>query len=319
MHLAFLTPIASLAVLLAGIPLAAWLLLGRRDALARRVLSLPTPLRSSRFGPAIAIAVAAALIGIAAAQPVIQHKTTHRERTDAEAWILFDTSLSMAASTGPHAPDRLERARRFALALRARLQSIPVGVASLTDRVLPNLFPTPDEGAFAADVQRAVGVDSPPPQRFYSNRATSLDALSSFVTAAYFRPRSRYRAVIVLTDGESLPVSRSLAATLRRPPGVHVVFVHIWKPDDRIYPTTVPDPNYRPDPGSGAFLQRVASGLHGTAVSEGDVGGAAAAARAALGAGPITKVSETARVALMPWVTLAAFVPLGFLLWRRNL
>ena len=50
MHLAFLTPLASLAVLLAGIPLAAWLLVVRRDSVARRVLSLRTPLRSSRLG-----------------------------------------------------------------------------------------------------------------------------------------------------------------------------------------------------------------------------------------------------------------------------
>ena len=319
MHLAFLTPLAALAVLLAAIPLGAWLLLVKRDAVARRVLSLPSPLRRSRFGPAVAIAAAAALIGIAAAQPVIQHKTTHRERTDAEAWIVFDISLSMAASPGPHAPDRLERARRFALALRPRLQSIPVGAASLTDRVLPHLFPTPDEGAFAGDVQRAIGIDSPPPQRFYSTRATSFDALTSFVTSAYFRPQTQYRAVIVLTDGESLPVSPTLAVTLRKPPGVHVVFVHVWNAQDRIYPTSVADPNYRPDPGSAAFLQRVAATLHGTAVSEGDVGRAAAAARAALGAGPIKKVSETARVALMPWVTLAALAPLAFLLWRRNL
>ena len=319
MHLAFLTPLASLAVLLAAIPLAAWLLVVRRDSVARRVLSLRTPLRSSRLGPAVAIAVAAALIGIAAAQPVIQHKTTHRERTDAEAWVVFDISLSMAASQGPHAPDRLERARRFALALRPRLQSIPIGVASLTDRVLPHLFPTPDESAFAGDVKRAIGVDSPPPQRFYANRATALDALTSFVTAAYFRPQTQYRAVIVLTDGESLPVSPTVAVMLRKPPGVHVIFVHVSNPADRIYTTTVPDPNYRPDPASGAFLQRVAAVLHGTSVSEGDVSGAAAAARAALGAGPIKNVSETARVALMPWVTLAAFAPLAFLLWRRNL
>jgi len=319
MHLAFLTPLASLAVLLAGIPLSAWLLLEKRDAVARRVLSLQAPLRSSRLGPAAAIAATAALIGIAAAQPVIQHKTTHRERTDAEAWIVFDISLSMAASQGPHAPDRLERARRFALALRARLPAIPVGVASLTDRVLPNLFPTPDEAAFADDVQRAIGVDSPPPQRFYANRATSFDALTSFVSAAYFRPQTQYRAVIVLTDGESLPVSPTLAVTLRKPPAVHVIFVHVWNAADRIYTTTVPDPNYRPDPNSGAFLQRVASGLHGTAVPESDVSGAATAAREALGAGPIRKVTETARVALMPWVTLAAFAPLAFLLWRRNL
>jgi hypothetical protein len=29
-------------------------------------------------------------------------------------------------------------------------------------------------------------------------------------------------------------------------------------------------------------------------------------------------VNETARVALMPYVTVAAFLPLAFLLWRRN-
>lgn len=319
MHLAFLTPLAALAVLVALVPLGAWFFLVRRDAVARRALSLPAPLRASRLGPALAIAVAAALIGTAAAQPVIQHKTSHRERTDAEAWVVFDISLSMAASPGPRAPDRLERARRFALALRPRIAAIPVGVASLTDRVLPHLFPTPDESAFGGDVQRAIAVDSPPPQRFYANRATSLDALGSFATAAFFRPQAQYRAVIVLTDGESLPVSPTLAVTLRKPPGVRVVFVHVWRSDDRIYPTSVPDPNYRPDPGSRAFLDKTAANLHAKVVSENDVAGAAAAAREALGSGPITKVSETARVALMPWVTLAAFVPLGFLLWRRNL
>jgi len=318
-HLAFLTPLAALAVLLAAIPLGAWLFLVRRDAHARRALSLPTPARVSRLGPALGIFVAAALIGVAAAQPVIQHRQTHRERTDAEAWIVFDISLSMAASPAPHAADRLERARRFALALRPRLPAIPVGVASLTDRVLPHLFPTSDERAFAGDVLRAIEVDRPPPQRFYAERATSLDALASFVTAAYFRPKTRYRAMIVLTDGESLPVSPSLAQRLRKPPGVQVVFVHVSRSDDRIYPTSVADPNYHPDPKSGAFLERVAASLHGKAVSENDVAGAAAAAREALGAGPIKKVSETARVALMPWVTLAAFVPLAFLLWRRNL
>jgi hypothetical protein len=319
MHLAFLTPLAALAVLLALVPLAAWFVLVRRDARVRHALSLPAPLRESRLGPAVAIAVAAALIGIAAAQPVIQHKTSHRERTDAEAWIVFDVSLSMAASPSPRAPDRLARARRFALALRPRLGAVPVGVASLTDRVLPHLFPTADESAFAGDVQRAIAVDSPPPQRFYANRATSLDALSSFVSAAYFRPRTQYRSVIVLTDGESLPVSSTLGTALAKPPGVQVVFVHIWRADDRLYPTSVADPNYRPDPGSRAFLEKTASSLHARVVSGDDVAGAAAAARAGLGEGPIKKVTETARIALMPWVTLAAFLPLGFLLWRRNL
>ena len=149
--------------------------------------------------------------------------------------------------------------------------------------------------------------------------ATELNALSEFTSAAYFRPESQYRALVVLTDGESQPIRHSLAASLRKGPGVHVVFVHVWRDDERIYPTSEPDPNYRPDPESDAALQRAAVALRGTSVSENDVSGAAAATRQALGNGPVTSVRETARVALMPWVTLAAFVPLGFLLWRRNL
>ena len=107
-----------------------------------------------RLLPAAAIVATAALIAVAAAQPVIQHSTTRHERTDAEAYVVFDISRSMAASPAPRAPDRLARARAFALALRPRLASIPVGVASFTDRVLPHLFPTTDEGAFAAVVRQ---------------------------------------------------------------------------------------------------------------------------------------------------------------------
>ena len=90
MHVAFLTPLAALAVLLALPPLCAWLFLVRRDAVARRLLSLPAPLRSSRLGPAFAIVVAAALIGIAAAQPVIQQlKRTICDRRRYAAVVRF--------------------------------------------------------------------------------------------------------------------------------------------------------------------------------------------------------------------------------------
>jgi len=318
-HLGFLTPFAALAILLAAIPLAAWLALSRRDERARRRLSLPAPLRLSRLGPALAIAATAALIGVAAAQPVIQHSTSLHERTDAEGYIVFDISRSMAAAPGPHGVDRMERAKAFARRLRPRLATIPVGVASFTDRVLPHLFPTADEAAFGDVVERAIGVEQPPPQRFYADRATSLDALGEFETAAYFRPTVRNRVVVVITDGESLPVGPALASTLRKPPAIHVVFVHVWRADDRIYPTSNPDPNYRPDPESRAVLERTAASLGGKVFSASDVGGAAAAARAALGSGPVRSVDETARVALMPYVTVAAFLPLAFLLWRRNL
>jgi hypothetical protein len=318
-QLAFLTPTAALSIVLAAIPLAAWLVWSRRDDHARRSLHLPAPLHRVRLLPAAAIVATVALIAVAAAQPVIQHSTTRHERTDAEAYVVFDISRSMAASPAPRAPDRLARARAFALALRPRLASIPVGVASFTDRVLPHLFPTTDEGAFAAVVRQAVLVEQPPPSRFYAGRATELNTLAQFTTAAYFRPQARYRALIVLTDGESQPIAPSLADSLRRAPGIHVVFVHVWRDDDRIFPTSIPDPNYRPDPNSRAMLDRAATTLGATTVSASGIGAAAAATRDALGRGTVRPVSDTARVALMPYVTLAAFLPLGFLLWRRNL
>ena len=319
LNLAFLTPLAALAVLLAAIPLGAYLAWWRRDERARALLRLPLPEWWSRLAPAVAITVAAALLGIAAAQPVIQHSSTRHQRTDAEAWVVFDISRSMAASPEPDAPDRLARARAFAVALRPRLANVPVGVASLTDRVLPHLFPTADISAFDSVVRDAINVEVPPPSRFYAGRATELNALSQFTSAAYFRPESQYRVLVVLTDGESQPVRPALASALRKGPGVRVVFVHVWRDDERIYPTSEPDPNYRPDPESEAALQRAAEALRGSVVSEHDVSSAASAARKALGNGPVTSVRETARVALMPWVTLAAFVPLGFMLWRRNL
>ena len=318
MHLAFLTPWSALAALLGVVPLAACAALGRRDAAVRRTLSLPPPTRASRLGPPLLIATASALIGIAAAQPVLRHRTAHRERTDAAAYVVFDISRSMLASPGPHALDRLERAKRFALALRPRLGSVPVGVASLTDRVLPQLFPTTDATAFATVVEQAVSVDAPPPVLFYAGRATRLAALQQFGTAAYFRPQARHRLLVVVTDGESMPVGSRLADALHRPPGVDVVFVHVWNADDRIYRTGVADPGYRPDPTSRALLELVASSLGGAVVGSDDVGAAAAAARRLLGPGPVQSVSETRHVALMPYLTLAAFVPLILLLWRRG-
>jgi hypothetical protein len=319
MHLALLTPFSALAALLALIPLGAFFLLGRRDAAVRRELSLPPAPLAGRLATALAIAAVAALVGAAATQPVIQHSTTHHERTDAAAYVVFDISRSMLASEGVHAPDRLDRAKSFALALRPRLQSVPVGVASLTDRVLPHLFPTSDEAAFATVVRNAVQVEQPPPALVYADRATKLSALQELVASAYFPARAVHRLLVVVTDGESQPVGPQLAVQLRKPPGASVLFVHTWSPADRIYTSSVPQQGYRPDPGSRALLDGLASTMGGTVVSSSDVGGGAAAARRLLGAGPVRSVSDTSRIALMPYVTLAAFLPLGFLLWRRNL
>jgi hypothetical protein len=318
MHLAFLTPLAGLGMLVVVVPLLSVLAGRSRDARARRALGLPRPPASAQLAVPVAIVLALVLAGVAAAQPVIQHGVPRRARTDAAVYAVFDISRSMAAAQAPHAPDRLARARRFAEALRGRLSSVPVGVASFTDRVLPLEFPTADTSSFRSVVRKAVAIDEPAPQQFYAERATSFDALAQFADEDYFEPTMRHRVLLVLTDGESQPVSPSLADALRRTPGVHVVFVNVARGGDKLWTGRLPDPNYHADPSSGEFLQRVAESLHGAAVSENDVAGAAAAVRGSLGTGPVTKLTEPARLALMPYITLAAFVPLAFVLWRRN-
>ena len=71
-------------------------------------------------------------------------------RTDAEAFVVLDVSRSMLAQSSLTRPQRIERAKAAAIELRRGLPDVRVGVASLTDRVLPHLFPSADEKVFEA-------------------------------------------------------------------------------------------------------------------------------------------------------------------------
>src|SRR5947208_7458571 len=160
----FLSPLASLIAIAVLVPLGAHAILERR---ARRIagkLGLALPPMRSRFGVALAIAAAAALLGAAAAQPVISSTRTRLGRSDAESYFLFDTSRSMLARRDFGSPTRLARAKRLALHLRQSLGDIPVGIASLTDRVLPHLFPTLDAQVFSTTLRDSVGIERPPPE-----------------------------------------------------------------------------------------------------------------------------------------------------------
>lgn len=98
------------------------------------------------------------------------------------------------------------------------------------------------------------------------------------------------------------------------------MFVRIWDADERIYLTGVAELGYSADPKSEAALARVASTVGGRVVSEGDAEGLRQAVVDLLGTGPtMDRRHEGNRLALMPWITLAAFLPLGYVLLRRNL
>ncbi|HXG75862.1 MAG TPA: VWA domain-containing protein [Gaiellaceae bacterium] len=319
MELRFVTPYGALFALAAVLPVGVLLLRERRLRAIRRALGLAVPSLRALLPLAVALAAVPALLGLAAAQPVLHTTRTVNERTDAQAFVVVDISRSMLAAARSGAPTRFDRARELALALRQEIPEVPVGLASLTDRVLPHVFPTTDARVFAAALLRSVGVEHPPPGSFYLTVATSLNALRALPERSYFPPSARKRLAVVLTDGETELLTPDLARAYRRRPRVEVVFVHLWDAEERIYETGVAEGGYRPDARSAAHLARAAELTGGRVFSEGERAEIAAAVRGALGSGEVvSRAQDAGRLPLMPWVTLAALVPLGLVLLRRN-
>jgi von Willebrand factor type A domain len=317
----FLTPLGALIAVLVVAPVTAFVLGERGRRRVNWLLRLKQPSRNRRLAPVVALVVIAALFGLAATQPTLFRRSQHHIRTDAEAWFVLDTSLSMKAAASAGSPSRFQRAQSLAIRLRNELPDIPVGVASITDRALPHLFPSPDSDTFDVTVQRAMGIERPPPTDGFSTRITTLGSVARIASDNFFAPTARKRLIVVFTDGETKPfVDESLGTVFRQPPGVHAVFVRIWGADEHVYDGHRPDPLYRPDPASATYVQQLAATTGGVAVDAGDFGAIVKAARDALGHGPTQVLkNEQRRLELAPYLAGFAFLPLGFLLWRRNL
>jgi hypothetical protein len=322
LELTFLTPLAG-GLAFAALPmLLVFLERQRRAAVIRRTLGMHEVSRAKKAPTALALVLVPSLLGVAAAQPVLDRTQTRAERTDAQALFVLDTSRSMLASEGAAGTTRLERARSAAISLQQSLQTVPVGLASFTERMLPYVFPTTDERVVAGTLADAMGIERPRPipAFSFSRRATTLGALRAVPRANYFAPSARKRLLVVFTDGETNDVPRDLERAFQRRPRIETIFVRFWEADERVYATGVAERGYAPDPTSQAKLVRVASMVDGRVFSERALGDARDAARRFLGSGPTRpRRSGGDRIALMPYVTLAAFVPLAFLLVRRNL
>jgi hypothetical protein len=318
MHLTFLTPLGALLAVGALLPLAALALNERRARRARRALRLDEPALRSHLLTAASLTLVPVLLGLALAQPVLQSSETAHVRTDAQVFYVFDTSNSMRASSSPHGATRLARAVRAAIRMRVALHDVPSGVASMTDRVLPNVFPTSSDQVFSGALAETVGIERPPPKGL-GDTATTYAALDTFAGTNFFSDGIAHRLVVLFTDGETAPYfAGDLREALRRPPHTRFVIVRFWGPDERIFSPSA-DRRYRPDPRSAAAVRSLAAVLSGRAYGEGDLGAATDAARTFLGRGPLVSVGQGLHViALAPWLALAALVALLTVLWRRN-
>ncbi|HEY7208311.1 MAG TPA: hypothetical protein VH416_08710 [Gaiellaceae bacterium] len=322
--LSFLSPAGALVALAIVLPLLGFALLERRAGRVRRALRLPEPEARSRWEPLVLIGAVAVLLGIACAQPVLSISHSKAARSDAEILFAFDVSRSMEAAASPDSPSRLERAKALGNRLRDDLADVPSGIVGLTDRTLPYLFPTANGAVFRAAVRDDVRIEYPPPTATFGDsgsRVTLLSALSSLATKNYYSPGITRRVLIVLSDDETVSFSyRALGAVFRKAPRIRPIFVHLWNGDEHVWVNGRPNPAYHPDPSSGPTAQRLADATGGSLYDEHQVDAIVAAARAQVGSGGVQSLRlDRARTPIAPWVALAAIVPLGLVLRRRNL
>jgi len=314
--LVFLTPLGALAALALVLPLAGLALAARREAAARRLLRLPAPPPVRRLPQLVALAAVPLVLALAATQPALRSVATTRVRTDAQAFFVVDISRSMMASRSPSSPTRLARAKADALRIRDALAQVPSGIATLTDRALPSLFPNPDPNVFASTLRNAVVIENPGPTS--SNvLATSLDAVAALGNQNYFSPGIRKRLVVFLTDGESTAVhAQADGQALAAGPGVKLVLVQVWSPDERVYDANGrPEEGYHAHPDSRERVAELAQAVGARVYGENAIGSAAHAAEAAVGRGPTRVFGRAERIrTLAPYVALVALLPLLFLL-----
>ena len=179
MSISLVTPLGALVALGGLVPLAV-LVVGRQRLQALcALLGLRPPSERTTVPTHVAVVALVALLGLAAAQPVAARRTTTNGRADAEAFFVFDVSRSMGARM-PGSPSRLDRAKGDAKRLRAALPGLPVGIASLTDRLLPHLFPSVSLNTFNATLDGSLGIDRPTSSFPYGNiNATKLGTLGA--------------------------------------------------------------------------------------------------------------------------------------------
>ena len=320
MDIVLVHPFAAVSVVAVLVPLAAFALLQRRSARARRALRLQPVARRSQVLVVAAIVLFASLVAVASAQPVLLTRNELRVRTDAEALFIVDITRSMLASRTAGGASRLERVRTDAARIRGRLRDVPVGLASLTNRLVPHVFPTPRAGVFNTTLERAVGIEKPPPDTATGALQTALGALTVLKTHNFYSPRARRRVAVVFTDGETLPVAPDAFASFRRRPAIELVFVRYWHPDERIFRPELPvDRTYRTDLESTATFTSFARAIRAPIFREGEVREVAREIQRRLGRGElVSQGSEVSERSLAPYALLLAGVPLGYLLWRRN-
>jgi hypothetical protein len=317
--LTFLTPLGALVGFAAVLPLAALALAAHRADRVARVLGLQPAGPRALVLPAVVAGLVFVSLGVAAAQPAL--RTTHRQsvRTQSQIFFVVDISRSMAASPTLKGRTRLARARSVVTQLRASVPDVPSGLAGLTDRVLPYLFPTANAHTFGETLRRSVLIETPPPQQVSTN-ATSFASLATLGSDNFFARSAQRRTCVLVSDAETRSYStETVAQTLDGPRGCRLVVVRVGSAADRVFGADgTPEAGYVPDPAAAANAQQLAQAAGRQAYDEGSLGGAVSALRAAAEVGPAKRQPASASTeALAPYAAgLALALTFGLVLVR---
>jgi hypothetical protein len=304
--LTFVHPIAALAALAGLVPIAVALQRLARERQVRRQLGLPEPSRRAVLVRPVLLACLFGLLALAAARPKLEVQHERRMRTDVQVVVALDSSRSMLATSARGQPERWQRARSFARTLRNELPSVPMGLSSFTNRLLPYLFPTGDVRAYDLVLDEAYGIERPPPALTLDRWVTVFDPLGQVTEGRFFSPDVHKRVLVVLSDAEARPFDA--AALLRRLEGAGTtpVLVRFWRPGERIFRRDAE--SYRATQAGALAAFR---GAGWAAFSEAQLHEAATSIRDAVGNGPLASIGYARRdIALAPWLALASLVPL---------
>jgi hypothetical protein len=317
--LTFLTPRGAVLALVAVLPLAVLVVSTLRVERIGRRLGLARASRRPELVSASLVVAACSLLALAAAQPAWRSSEQRRARTASQVFFVVDVSRSMAAAHGLSAPTRLARARSVVSRLRAAVPTVPSGLAGLTDRVLPYLFPTLDDRAFADTLSRSVLIEAPPPQQVSTN-ATSFAALTSLARDGFFTKTATQRTCVLVTDGESRSYSAAdVVGALQGGRGCRLLVVRVGSGDERVFGADgTPEAGYAPDPAAADQTRALAAAAGGQSFSESDAPAAASALQRAADVGPEGRRRVTAtKRALAPYAAaLSLAAVLGLLVVR---
>jgi hypothetical protein len=320
MHLSFATPWGAVVAVAGAAALAAVAVGEHRMRRLCELLGLRPPSGRPSLAVGAAIAGITVLLALAAAQPVVASEQNKKGRADTEVYVIFDVSHSMAAAETPHSPTRLERARRDAKTLRSLLPGIPIGIASLNDRLLPHLFPSLSITGFDATADQTIAINRPAAQLSYGGGlGTKLGTIGDIATQGYFGPAQK-RLAVMLTDGETLTEGLETLPSRLRKGHVRVIFVRYWSAEEHIFLSGGRvDDGYVPDQSSGDALRGIAGTVAAPVLEAGNPGSLAATVRRALGKGPTgPRGRDLGSAELAPYLVALAFPLLAFVLLQRH-